>query len=132
MTVDALESKKEVLDELEKSEAEARRLQEALSRPSQSHINGVFGAAATAHENGTGDEVPVNGHTQRQPELVSPMSSPRKRATGGGSGLLGALSYSLQTMMDVDPETARRNNISKTRETIGQVRRRVFGPCTCD
>ncbi|KZV96383.1 PX-domain-containing protein [Exidia glandulosa HHB12029] len=114
MTVDALESKKEVLDEFERSEAEARRLQEALTRPSR--LNGsVFGGAAGADEDGTGD---AGAAAQRQPELVAP---PRRRATAGGSGLLGALSYSLQTMMDVDPETARRNNISKTRESIGQL-----------
>ena len=44
----------------------------------------------------------------------------RRRAPG--MGLLSALSYTLHGMMDVDPETARRNNISKTRETISQVR----------
>ena len=37
-------------------------------------------------------------------------------------GLLSALSYTLHGMMDADPETARRNGISKTRETISQVR----------
>jgi sorting nexin-4 len=36
-------------------------------------------------------------------------------------GLLDALSYTLHGMMDVDPETARRNGITKTRETISQV-----------
>ena len=36
-------------------------------------------------------------------------------------GLLSALSYTLHGMMDVDPETARRNTITKTRESISQV-----------
>jgi sorting nexin-4 len=36
-------------------------------------------------------------------------------------GLLNALSYTLHGMMDVDPETARRNTITKTRENISQV-----------
>jgi len=36
-------------------------------------------------------------------------------------GLLNALSYTLHGMMDVDPETARRNGIGKTRETISQL-----------
>lgn len=36
-------------------------------------------------------------------------------------GLLSALSYTLHGMMDADPETARRNGISKTRETISQL-----------
>lgn len=40
-------------------------------------------------------------------------------------GLLSALSYTLHGMMDVDPETARRNSITKNKETISQVRERV-------
>jgi len=50
-----------------------------------------------------------------------PASGPPPRRTGSGMGLLNALSYTLHGMMDVDPETARRNGISKTRETISQL-----------
>lgn len=105
---DSLDSKRAQLAELDRSEAEARRLHEALDRPS---INGgsVFGAAATAHA----QEQPV-----RQTEIVPPRP---RRTTSGGSGLLNALSYSIQSMMDVDPESARRNNITKTRETANQL-----------
>lgn len=39
----------------------------------------------------------------------------------GGYGFLSALSHSITGMMDVDPEATRRNNISKTRDTISQV-----------
>ena len=44
---------------------------------------------------------------------------PKRRTPG--MGLLNALSYTIHGMMDVDPETARRNNITKTRENIAQV-----------
>jgi len=44
---------------------------------------------------------------------------PKRRTPG--MGLLNALSYTIHGMMDVDPETARRNNITKTRETIAQL-----------
>ncbi|KAF7356849.1 Sorting nexin-41 [Mycena venus] len=36
-------------------------------------------------------------------------------------GLLNAISYTLHGMMDVDPETARRNGITKARESISQL-----------
>lgn len=44
-----------------------------------------------------------------------------KRAGSGAKGILNALSYSFQGIMDVDPEAARRNGISKTRDGISQV-----------
>ena len=37
-----------------------------------------------------------------------------------------ALSFTLHEMDTVDPETARRNGITKTRETIAQVRQRLL------
>ncbi|KAH7105828.1 hypothetical protein BKA62DRAFT_632806 [Auriculariales sp. MPI-PUGE-AT-0066] len=117
MTRDNLESKRAVMGDLDKSEAEAQRLHQALARPANSQIGGVFGAAATAHQQEDQQQQNPYGTVQRQTEIVPP----RPRRGQGGSGLLSALSYSIQTMMDVDPETARRNNISKTRESIGQL-----------
>ncbi|TFY78065.1 hypothetical protein EWM64_g5944, partial [Hericium alpestre] len=49
-----------------------------------------------------------------------PGPSPIKRRAPG-MGLLSALSYTLHGMMDADPETARRNGISKTKESISQL-----------
>ncbi|KII88044.1 hypothetical protein PLICRDRAFT_30507 [Plicaturopsis crispa FD-325 SS-3] len=49
-----------------------------------------------------------------------PGPSPSQRRAPG-MGLLSALSCTLHGMTDVDPETARRNGISKSRETISQL-----------
>ncbi|GLB41710.1 putative protein with phoX homologous domain, present in p47phox and p40phox [Lyophyllum shimeji] len=124
MTQDGLESKREQLEELEKSEREARRLEEALGR---GRVNGsqTTPSASEDVENREGSE------TQEGEEGTSPSSSylpphpgpnpARRRPKPPGMGFLNALSYTLHGMMDVDPETARRNSITKTRETISQL-----------
>ncbi|KAI6023754.1 hypothetical protein BKA83DRAFT_4263393 [Pisolithus microcarpus] len=94
MTKDTLENKRELLEEYEKSEREAKRLEEA--------------GLARGRE-------PASAYLPPHPE-PNPY---RRRAPG--MGFLNALSYTLHGMMDVDPETARRNGISKTRETISQL-----------
>jgi sorting nexin-41/42 len=122
MTQDGLESKREQLEELEKSEREAKRLEAALGR---GRLNGNVPRPAQ------GDEA-VNGQTAENEESAPEEPStqlpphpgpipPRRRSKAPGMGLLSALSYTLHGMMDVDPETARRNSITKTRESISQV-----------
>lgn len=133
MTQDALESRRETLTELEKSEREARRLEEALDRgrsrsitanaPSSSSSPDApteDGASAGAEEGGErgGNEQHENPASAFLPPHPGP--SPIKRRAPG-MGLLSALSYTIHGMMDADPESARRSGISKTRETISQV-----------
>jgi sorting nexin-41/42 len=130
MTQDGLASKRGQLEDLEKSEREASRLEEALgrgrvnnNRPLQTPVKGD--TEAHDGEFGAGDEA------ERQDENQTPSSAylpphpgpnpARRRTRPPGMGLLDALSYTLHGMMDVDPETARRNGITKTRETISQV-----------
>jgi sorting nexin-41/42 len=149
MTQDTLEAKKDSLEDLEKSEREANRLEEALGRgrvpgPSVARRQREEGeataatatTAATADGEGvTSDEGAAGGEgaTSGDEEVeeapstsayLPPHPGPRPPSTrrrAPGSGLLSALSYTLHGMMDVDPETARRNSITKTRETISQV-----------
>lgn len=123
-TQDSLEAKREQLEELEKSEREARRLEEALGR-------GRGGPSPSASQVQTHDEneqaeanedAEPQGLAEEQSSYLPPHPGPnpvRRRAPG--MGFLSALSYTLHGMMDVDPETARRNSISKTRETISHV-----------
>jgi len=115
MTQDALENKREQLEDLEKSEREAKRLEEALSRGKQ---NGV--ASPTSDNEGEETREPVAPSTPYLPPHPGPNPT-RRRVKAPGMGLLNALSYTLHGMMDVDPETARRNGITKTRENISQV-----------
>ncbi|PPQ66665.1 hypothetical protein CVT26_009419 [Gymnopilus dilepis] len=117
MTQDALENKREQLEDLEKSEREARRLEEALNK---GRLNGITSPPSN----------PTSDGEETSPEPVTPSSSlpahpgpnpARRRTRVPGTGLLNALSYTLHGMMDVDPETARRNGITKTRENISQL-----------
>lgn len=160
LTQDGLEGKREQLEELEKSEKEARRLDEALGRgkgltslspsPPSAEAAGpsewdddierpeppepaTATATATATESTAEAAEPQPPHSEDAPPSQSPPAtssylpphpgpSPIKRRTRApGMGFLNALSYTLHGMMDVDPETARRNGITKTRETIAQV-----------
>jgi len=125
MTQDAIDSKKEQLEDLEKSEREARRLESALSRRSMTQGSVLTddnreteGQGVGAGEGGEREQ-PQPADRDLQAYQSTQQSSPRKK--GGGLGLLNALSYSLHGMMDVDPETARRNNITKTRESLSQL-----------
>ncbi|KIK61563.1 hypothetical protein GYMLUDRAFT_198985 [Collybiopsis luxurians FD-317 M1] len=117
MTQDALEARREQLEELEKSEHEARRLEAALggrgtvSLPSSPTTESAEGQPNDQAHSASASYVPPH-----------PGPNPARRTTRPpGMGFLNALSYTLHGMMDVDPETARRNGISKTRENISQL-----------
>jgi sorting nexin-41/42 len=119
-----LEAKREQLEELEKSEREARRLEEALGR----------GRGGSLEESSTESDDPMREPAEEggepQPQRLAdeqsaylpphPGPNPARRRVPG-MGFISALTYTLHGMMDVDPETARRNSITKTRETISQV-----------
>lgn len=127
MTQDGLEAKRERLEELEKSEREARRLEDALGRGRTSGIRPPQRSPTQGGGEGEAPEEPnADSDHQREsrdaylPPHPGPNPARRKMATPG-MGLFNALSYTLHGMMDVDPETARRNGISKTRETIASV-----------
>jgi hypothetical protein len=118
MTQDSLEAKKEHLEELEKSEREAKRLEEALGR---GRIQRSMSDPGEPRAEGEGGERPTQEET-RSSVILPPHPGPnplRRRAPG--MGFLNALTYTLHGMIDADPETARRNSISKNRESISQV-----------
>ena len=126
MTQDALVAKREQLEELEKSEREARRLEEALGRGRVRRSSSMSGRAAP--EGGgdeDGQEEEQDHPTQQSLPSLPPHPNPspvRRRAPG--MGFLSALGYTLSGMIDSDPETARRNAISRNKETTSQVRSR--------
>ncbi|KAF5355324.1 hypothetical protein D9758_006030 [Tetrapyrgos nigripes] len=124
MTEETLAAKREQLEELEKSENEARRLEEALGRGTPRSMSTSPKLDNTGE---TGNEPENDQQAERSPSsssYVPPHPGPnpaRRKASVPGMGFINALSYTLHGMMDVDPETARRNNISKTRENISQL-----------
>lgn len=135
MTQDALASKKESLEGLEKSEAEARRLETALSASTTLGRAGSRRSILAGEDPDEEDAATTpttnspQGPTIPPPRPPPPPTAPmqrRRTGSGGGMGFLSALSYSLHGMMDVDPEASRRNSISKSRETISQVRKAAF------
>ncbi len=129
MTQDALEARRESLGELENSEREAKRLEEALER---GRLRSAGPSVPDTQSTPTDavDEIGTSTHTEEGHEqdenpasvFLPPHPGPspvRRRAPG--MGLLSALSYTIHGMMDADSESARRSGISKTRETISQV-----------
>lgn len=122
MTQDVLENKREQLEELEKSEKEARRLDDALSRG-----RSVGPSTSTDPEGGPPEPNEEPRSTDSSYVPPHPGQNPaRRRTRAPGMGLINALSYTLHGMMDVDPETARRNSITKTKESISTVRIHSF------
>ncbi|EJD07565.1 uncharacterized protein FOMMEDRAFT_115887 [Fomitiporia mediterranea MF3/22] len=140
LTTDALESKRAGLEDLERTEREASRLEEALGRgrPSNSLGRSVNANGAAGHsDSNNGDSENGEGSRAHSPNSLEspgeyavpeavytpphPIAGTPPRRSGSGMGLLNALSYTIHGMMDVDPETARRNGISKTRESISQL-----------
>lgn len=123
LTQDALENKRESLEALEKSEAEARRLEQALSRAGT--ISGPRSLPPTpispTSPEGDADAAEQSTFSDSVRTPSSPSTYGRRRG-GSAYGFLSALSHSISGMMDVDPEVARRNAISKTRDSISQVR----------
>ncbi|CDR88788.1 related to SNX41-sorting nexin, mediate distinct retrieval pathways from endosomes [Sporisorium scitamineum] len=162
---DALEAKKTQLEELERVENEAKRLEEALERGGAGLVSGggrvtgggidangirdgvgsgfrpsasVYGRASgeegdnsnssnakgRGNSNGNGDAAPstteANGAGSARSRPTSPPSSPSKRSSSRstGYGLLGAITHTFQSVMDVDRDASRRSNISKLREEI--------------
>ncbi|KAJ9474899.1 Sorting nexin-41 [Pseudozyma hubeiensis] len=165
---DALEAKRTQLEELERVENEAKRLEEALERGGAGLVgsggrvtgggidaNGIrdgvgsgFRPSASVYGRASGEEADsaagggakssggsnangstdaggasaseANGAQSARSRATSPPSSPSKRSSSRstGYGLLGAITHTFQSVMDVDRDASRRSNISKLREEI--------------
>jgi hypothetical protein len=137
MTNDELEKKRIHLDQLERSEAEARRIEQYLSSSSQqispppprrsagsrdrnhneddtASIDSDF---PTAH-----DDLPSASTGAPEPGKHVPF---HKKLPSAGNSLtnkiFGPLRHAVQGVVDADPEKSRRDMISKTREHIEQL-----------
>ncbi|KAG0656233.1 Sorting nexin, cytoplasm-to-vacuole targeting pathway/endosomal sorting [Rhodotorula mucilaginosa] len=137
-----LESKRATLEELERSELEAQRLEKALERvrivnddggsdravsPTNANAStsttttGFVGAAAEGGGIG-GAQAP--GQQQHAPLPPLPSSSgalPTSPPARKSGGLVSALRHSVKGLVDSDPEATRRSSIGKTREQINQL-----------
>lgn len=151
---DALEAKKTQLEELERVENEAKRLDEALERggagllSNNGRVSGggidangirdgvgsgfrpcssVYGRASDQEPDSTSNSKATDANpsstttdASARSRATSPPASPSKRSSSRstGYGLLGAITHTFQSVMDVDRDASRRSNISKLREEI--------------
>jgi hypothetical protein len=144
MTKDELEKKKILLESLERSEMEARRLEEHLHaqgnppgpRRSISSASQRTSVDRPRREEDTAsidsDFPPTHGEHQvpsasqgapAQSAPSSPTGSHKKSPSGNfvTTKIFGRISHAFQGMADVDPERTRRDQIGKTRESLVQV-----------
>lgn len=136
ITRDTLAAKVAQLGTLEKSEQEARRIEQNLARiegsqilPRQTPIESSYGQSSSSGELGSPPpstvDPPSSPEIERDEDDVQTSPSktkPKKRLSGVGKVFgFGKLNYAMKGIIDVDPETTRRNNIGKTKETIFQV-----------
>jgi hypothetical protein len=124
MTQDSLDSKKAILEDFERDEAEARRLETALDRGRNANASAdrIDEVDEDGEGVGTSGFAAAAARSRARSAPSTPVASTQPaRSRRTSYGFLSALSYSLHGIMDVDPEAARRNNISKTRDAMGQV-----------
>ncbi|KAF5026650.1 hypothetical protein F66182_1276 [Fusarium sp. NRRL 66182] len=144
LTTEELNKKRALLDQLEQSEAEARRIENYLSSSQQispppkrstslkepsSHQRRDGGQDDT--ESIDSDFPPTHGdfpsHTpsasQGLPERSTSAPSHKKMPSGNSitNKIFGPIRHAVQGVVDVDPERTRRDLIGKTRESIGQL-----------
>lgn len=144
MTRDELAKKKTLLDSLERSELEAKRIEQYLSRTDSQSRTKQRSLSTSSAVSSEGDNVanaspdsefpPTHGESlgspsasqtgSRKPE-PSPSSPPAHRKTSSGSfvtnKIFGRISHAIHGFADVDPERTRRDQIGKTKESLIQV-----------
>ena len=147
LTRDELANKKALLDSLERSEQEAKRIEQYLSSsgaPSATPKRSASSASARSvqsdfssrprhegtHEDAAsidsdfppthGDAPPPASHGPSESEPTSPTNN--RKSQSGGFKIFGRISHAVHGIVDVDPERTRRDQIGKTRESLVHVK----------
>lgn len=146
MTKDELEKKRNILESLQRSESEARRLEQHLSGTAVHAPPTARSRAASTSSQGSSGEYeqprheddrasidsdfpPTHGDTPSSAQGVpehrySPPDSPHKKTASGNfvtNKLFGSITHAFRGMADVDPEKTRRDQIGKTRDNLVQL-----------
>ncbi|KZM23547.1 Sorting nexin, cytoplasm-to-vacuole targeting pathway/endosomal sorting [Ascochyta rabiei] len=148
MTKDELEKKRNLLESLERSEAESKRLEQhlsgvghqpptrsrATSHSSQRSDNSEPRRSAEVDRASIdsdfppthGDGSPPSSHqgAPDSPDLNSHPGSLHKKTASGNfvtNKLFGSITHAFRGMADVDPEKTRRDQIGKTRDSLVQL-----------
>lgn len=145
MTRDELSKKKTLLDSLERSELEAKRIEQYLNRttpstgatkPRSLSASSAVSGEGAGRDISSGSEFPPthDGSYSSPPASqvggpkrsdLSASASPAHRKTSSGNfvtnKLFGRISHAIHGFADVDPERTRRDQIGKTKESLIQV-----------
>ena len=142
VTNDELNKKRLLLDQLERSEAEARRIDQYLSGSQQiqppRRSTSVQESSNRHHREGSQEDTasidsdfpPTHGDVSSAPsaKIGSPErsnSNPGHRKAASGNSItnkiFGPIRHAVQGVVDVDPEKTRRDTIGRTRESIAQL-----------
>ncbi|KAJ4392219.1 Sorting nexin, cytoplasm-to-vacuole targeting pathway/endosomal sorting [Gnomoniopsis smithogilvyi] len=142
MTNDELNKKRQLLDQLERSEAEAKRIDQYLSgnQPTQTpkRSTSVHDSPNQHRREGSQEDTasidsdfpPTHGDISSAPsaKIGAPERSnngpSHKKAPSGNSitnKIFGPIRHAIQGVADVDPEKTRRDTIGRTRESIAQL-----------
>ncbi|KAF7558663.1 hypothetical protein G7046_g5492 [Stylonectria norvegica] len=143
LTTEELNKKRALLDQLERSEAEAQRIENYLTSSQQispppkrsASVRDAppqhrWDAAQEDTESIDSDFPPTHGDfpttpsaSQGLPERSASVPSHKKMPSGNSitNKIFGPIRHAVQGVVDVDPERTRRDTIGKTRESIGQL-----------
>lgn len=140
MTRDELDKKRQLLDQLERSELESQRLSKHLensgylpsSPPRRSaSTSSARSPRSTSTAADEDEDSAIDSRATQSADISSsspqtPPSSPpqhRKSASGGfvANKIFGRINHAIHGVMDMDPEKTRRDQIGKTKESLGQL-----------
>lgn len=143
LTTEELNKKRALLDQLERSEAEARRIEQYLSSSQQAspppRRSASIRETASPYRRDGGQEdtesidsdfPPTHGDlpspppsaSQGLPERSASMSHRKMPSSNSITNkIFGPIRHAVQGVVDVDPERTRRDTIGKTRESIAQL-----------
>lgn len=137
MTRDDLERKRTLLNQLERSEMEAKRIDQHLessgygpsSFPPRRSMSGGERSreedTASIDSDFTGQTTPsaAQGASQQRSEPSSPGGTHKKTSSGNfvTNKIFGRINHAIHGMVDVDPERTRRDQIGKTKESLVQL-----------
>ena len=145
MTRDELEKKRATLEHLERSEAEAKRIEQYMSSSGMGATPRRSASSASHSErsrqpreednNSVDSDFPPNTRSSSVPTAQQgepgsddypssppPANGSHKRATSGvANKLFGRLTHAIQGVTDTDPERARRDALGKTKESLSHL-----------
>ena len=136
MTKDELQKKRALLESLERSEVEAKRMDSYLTanaprRQEDSRRRSTSDASSRA-ANQQDDTASIDSdfpptHADLPPSGQNGNRTPQRSRSQGGGGnfvtnkIFGRISHAMHGFVDVDPERTRRDQIGKTRESMNHV-----------